>query len=294
MRVKSPLESSLAGRIVALPESRQLDLLAEMFERRGAAVVRVPLVAILDSPRRQEVETWLREFIRLPPDYLVVLTGEGIRRLTGVASRTGCLENFVKALSATVKVCRGPKPGRALRELGLKPDLHGLQPTTAGIIAALDEIALDGRRVAVQLYGEEPNRPLIDYLGGRGATVSSVAPYVYASKSDDGQVLALIDRLAAGAVDVIAFTSKAQVTRLFRFAETANRLDPLRKGLGGTLVAAVGPVVAEQLKAEGVGVAVCPEDSFFMKPMVREIERFLESGKPERNQGNQRGRSKLV
>ena len=47
---------------------------------------------------------------------------------------------------------------------------------------------LHGRRVGVQLYGEEPNRPLVEFLAAAGARCRTVAPYVYASASDDAAV----------------------------------------------------------------------------------------------------------
>ena len=59
---------------------------------------------------------------------------------------------------------RGPKPARALRELALQSDLPAAIPTTAGIIDTLRAEALAGRRIAVQLYGTEPNRPLVQFL----------------------------------------------------------------------------------------------------------------------------------
>ena len=47
----SESERVLAGKVVAVPEARQLDVLADLLERRGAAVLRCPLVSIVD-PRR--------------------------------------------------------------------------------------------------------------------------------------------------------------------------------------------------------------------------------------------------
>ncbi|MEZ5490963.1 MAG: uroporphyrinogen-III synthase [Gammaproteobacteria bacterium] len=275
MTRKLPIASSLEGHTVALPESRQLDVLAAMFERRGAAVIRVPLVTILDSPDRTAVESWLREFCADRTDYLVILTGEGVRRLAGFAERAGCREAFITALSNTTKVCRGPKPGRALKELGLKPDLQGRQPTTSGIIATLDELELTAKKVAVQLYGEDPNRPLMDYLASRGARVLPVAPYVYAAEADARQVSDLIEQLHAGSIGLIAFTSKPQFARLLEVARAGGQEGRLLDGLRQTLVAAVGPVVAGQLAEHGVPVHISPQGSYFMKPMVREIERYL-------------------
>ncbi|MCB1671862.1 MAG: uroporphyrinogen-III synthase [Gammaproteobacteria bacterium] len=275
MPIKIPVASSLKGTTVALPESRQLDVLAALFERRGSTVIRIPLVTILDSPDRQAVESWLSEFIADPPDYLIILTGEGIRRLAGFARRAGCLEGFTQVLSVTIKVCRGPKPGRALKELGLDPDLQGKQPTTAGIIATLDALQLRDARVGVQLYGEDPNVQLIDYLTARQAGISTVAPYVYAAESDTQRVTQLIGQLLAGEIDLIAFTSKPQFGRLLSVARTAGQEPELLRGLAQTLVAAVGPVVAAQLAGQGVRVDITPRGSYFMKPMVREIERYL-------------------
>lgn len=279
---RSPIASVLAGRVIALPESRQLDLLATLFERRGARVLRTPLVAILDSPDQARVLAWITDFIRATPPYLVILTGEGIRRLADCARRGACLEDFLGALSRTSKICRGPKPGRALRELGLKADLQGDEPTTRGIIAALERLDLQGRALGVQLYGEDPNLPLMEYLSERGARVCPVAPYVYAPRVDAQRVLELIEALALGRVDVIAFTSQPQFARLLQVARDAGAQERLYAGLQRTLVAAVGPVVATQLGDHGVRVHMVPRESFFMKPMVREIERRLEAAKAPR------------
>ncbi len=271
MTRKAAVASILKGRTVALPESRQLDVLAALFQRRGASVIRIPLVTILDTPHTAAVEAWLSRFIAEPPDYLVILTGEGIRRLAGFARRTGCQEEFAKSLSQVVKICRGPKPGRALKELGLSPDLHGRHPTTPGVIETLDELELEGKRVAVQLYGEDPNRSLIDYLEVRGSSVSTVAPYVYAAESDAQRVTSLVDALDRGEIDLIAFTSKPQLARLVEVSRSAGLEKRLLRGLERTLVAAVGPVVAGQLADHGVRVDITPRESYFMKPLVREI-----------------------
>ena len=40
----------LAGRTVAVPETRELEIFAGLLERRGARVLRCPLVSILDAP----------------------------------------------------------------------------------------------------------------------------------------------------------------------------------------------------------------------------------------------------
>jgi uroporphyrinogen-III synthase len=159
----------------------------------------------------------------------------------------------------------------------LKPDLTAERPTTEGVIASLQPHELEGRRVGVQLYGTEPNRPLVEFLESAGAKVSTVAPYVYADAADDAAVLDLLERIQAGQVDAIAFTSTPQVARLFAVAPAKT----ITAALGKTLVAAVGPVVAETLHKHGVQARLMPEESFFLKPLTSVLEEALAHGSGE-------------
>ena len=82
---------------------------------------------------------------------------------------------------------------------------------------------------------------------------------------------ALIAELAAGPVDAIAFTSAAQVTRLFAAAAAAGLATTLQAALQKTAIAAVGPIVAGELARRGLSAAIMPRDSYFMKPLVSAI-----------------------
>ena len=263
----------LHHRLIALPETRELDLFAALLERRGARVLRAPLIAIHDAPDPQPVLRWLREFSSGHCQELILLTGEGLRRLLGCIERHDppLRESFLSALAATRKITRGPKPARALRDLGLSSDLEAIEPTTAGVIAALTTMNLRGHVVGVQLYGTEPNAPLQEFLMQAGAQVDTVAPYVYANAADDTAVRALLARLRSGDVDAIAFTSKTQVERLFAVAPT----DEVLASLAATQVAAVGPIVAAALTARGVTVSAQPQASWFMKPLSAELAKLL-------------------
>ena len=263
----------LAGRVVAVPETREIDVFAAMLERRGAQVIRCPMVAIRDAPDPAPVLQWSRELAQGSFDDLILLTGEGLRRILGCIERNEptLKERFVAALTHARKITRGPKPARALRELGMKPDITPERPTTEGVIASLQPLELKGRRFGVQLYGTEPNRPLIDFLESAGAKVSTVAPYVYADAADDAAVLNLLSRIQAGEVDAIAFTSTPQVERLFAVASA----QAVTAALGKTVVAAVGPVVADTLQKHGIQPRLMPEESFFLKPLTSALEEAL-------------------
>src|SRR6266446_5930907 len=193
-----PPIGALSGRRIALPETRELDRLAHMLEEQGAETLRCPMVAIKDAPDPAPVRDWL---MRLPFDDLVIFTGEGLRRLHGFAQRLDLEAGFLDAVRGARKITRGPKPERALRELGLKSDLRAEEPTTDGLIATLSARDLRGRRVGVQLYPGNPN----------------------------------------------------------------------------TQIAAVGPIVAEELRRRGLNVTIAPDHSYFMKPLVSAIVAALAS-----------------
>jgi uroporphyrinogen-III synthase len=274
MTTRLPLE----GRTIAVPETRELDVFADLLTRRGAAVLRCPLVSILDAPDSGPVLAWIERFNGGACDDLILLTGEGLRRLMSCIEQhqPALREPFVTQLAKVRKITRGPKPARALRELGLKPDLAGEEPTTQGVIAKLREFNLRRRRVGVQLYGTDPNPPLMEFLTQAGADISIVAPYVYADAAADADVIALIDRMAGGTVHAIAFTSKAQVERLFNVARKSGREAELMQALARTLVAAVGPVVRDELAARGVKIALMPQDSYFLKPLTNLLVEHLQ------------------
>lgn len=260
----------LTGRRIALLETREAERLAAMLREQGAEIVGCPMVAIVDAADPGPVLAWIDRFIAAPCDDLVLLTGEGLYRLHGATRRAGIDAAFVAALGKSRTVTRGPKPARALRTLGLQPTLRAAQPTTDGVIALLSGVALRGRRVGVQLYPGATSR-LVDFIGQAGALADPVTPYQYAAHVADAAIAALIERMAAGDVDAIAFTSAPQVRRLFEVAEASGSVDRLMAGLRHTAVAAIGPVVEEELRRHAVGATIMPTDSYFMKPLVTAI-----------------------
>jgi uroporphyrinogen-III synthase len=199
--------------------------------------------------------------------------------LLGFAERAGLRDAVIAALARTRTVTRGPKPGRALKEVGLAPREAARTPTTEGIIETLRRHDLDGLAIGVQLYGED-NPALMEFLRAAGANPWPVRPYAYAPQADAEGVVALIGRMSRGEVDVLAFTSKPQVERLYEVAVERELQGELRHGLERTKVAAIGPVAAECLRQHGVRVDVCPEQGWVMKNLVQQIKRAAGPAQP--------------
>jgi uroporphyrinogen-III synthase len=260
------IDWNLQGKTIAVPEMRELEVFSALLERRGAKVLRCPLVTIYDSPHSAQVLAFAVKLAEGGFDDFVLITGEGLTRILSCIDKyePALRARFVEGLAKLRTVTRGPKPARALRVLGLKPGIEATEPTTDGVIRSLSAHPLEGRRMAVQLYGNDPNLTLMRFLREKRAEVSTVAPYVYGNAADDATVQALLERMAAGEVDAIAFTSKLQIERLV----TQHPAPLVRRALTRTKIAAVGPIVAESIRAAGFEVASSPEHSWFMKPLV--------------------------
>ncbi len=132
------------------------------------------------------------------------------------------------------------------------------------------------RRVGVQLYPEASDDELIRYLGARSAMADPVLPYVYGSEADDGRVAAVIEELAEGRIDVIAFTSSPQIRRLVRVASERNLQALLRQGLARTRIATVGPITAAAVEEAGGRVEIQPSGNYHLKPLVAAIVKALQ------------------
>jgi uroporphyrinogen-III synthase len=266
------MPDTLAGRLIAVPETRALDLFCDMLEQRGAQTLRCPMVRIRDAVDKGPVEAWINSFIAQPPDVLILYTGEGLTRLVGFAERMDQQEAFVAALSGVRKITRGPKPVRALRSIGLETDLRAVSPTTDGLVETLADEDLANQRVAVQLYPDPKVDALMQHLDNSGATIEVVTPYRYVAAQEATEAANLIDQMDQGRVDMLAITSMAQVNHLFDVAAALGLNASLADGMVKTDTATVGPVATQGLQAKGYEPTIVAPEPFALKALVRRIE----------------------
>ncbi len=118
---------------------------------------------------------WLDELTDGKFAYLILLTGEGLRRLLGFADRDHRREPVIAALGKTKIITRGPKPVQALKEIGLLPYKIAAAPTTEGVIRTLQHETLQDAHVGVQLYSES-NQALTDGLTSRAPPIRASLP----------------------------------------------------------------------------------------------------------------------
>src|SRR5258706_12774305 len=148
--IKRIMAEKLNGYRILILETREEAQFSRLLAEQGADVLQCPMFTIHDAPDPAPIEAWIRRVIAAPFDDLVLMTGEGLRRLMKVVRRIGLEQEFVAALAKARKFTRGPKPGRALREIGLEPQMTPEKPTSQGIAGMLARIDLKGPRVRLQ------------------------------------------------------------------------------------------------------------------------------------------------
>ena len=263
------MPGKLEGYRILILETREEAQFSRLLQEQGADVLQCPMFTIHDAPDPAPVEAWIKLFIAQPFDDLVLMTGEGLRRLMKVATRLGVDRDFIAAVGKARKFARGPKPVKALREIGLEAQVLTETPTSEGLASMLSREDIKGHRVGLQLYPDKDHAKLISAITSRGASVETVLPYIYDPQAADTNIVTAIDDMANHRVDAIALTSSGQVRRLIDVAKSHGCEDKLRDGLADTPIASVGPVVSDELKAHGLRTDIYPaNDSFFMKPLI--------------------------
>jgi uroporphyrinogen-III synthase len=271
----------LNGYRVLILETREEAQFSRLLAEQGADVLQCPMFAINDAPDPAPIEAWIRRSIEKPHDDLVLMTGEGLRRLMKVVRRIGVEAEFTAALGKARKFARGPKPGKALREIGLEPQMTTEKPTSEGIAEMLSRLDLRGRHIGLQLYPDKDHSALIGAITAQGAEVDTVLPYVYDAKAADAKIVTAIDEMARGCIDALALTNLGQIRRLLDAAKKHGWEDKLRQGLAQTPIASVGPAVSDELAAHGLTAAIYPADeAFFMRPLISAMATAMAKNPP--------------
>jgi uroporphyrinogen-III synthase len=244
---------------IAILEHRFTREFSALLERFGATVVACPMLEEKPVENREELEGFVRQVASGNFDVMIFLTGVGARFLVSAAESIGLKNEFLSALNKITIVVRGPKPVAALRQFGVRVDVIPDNPTTEGVIEALQSRDFKDRRIGVQLYGT-PNPQLVSALEAKGAKVSPVQVYAYGAAADSSAVNALIAKIVNGEVQAIAFTNATQVWMLFDFAQQLGQSEALRTALKNNIViASIGEVTTRALCEQGLTPKIVPK-----------------------------------
>jgi len=227
-------ERPLFGRtvVVTRPEG-QASTLADALRAAGAEPLVLPVIQIEDpADRGVALHEALAEVQRY--DWLVLTSANGAQRvLAGLPD--------ARALGGVSVAAIGPGTAAALAEGNIRADLVPDRFVAESLLAAFPAPPSDGGRVLLARAAVARDT-LPDGLRAAGWDVDVVEAYrtVPARPAP-----ALLD--AAGAADIVTFTSSSTVTRFLEVAG-ADRVPPI--------VACIGPVTATTAREAGLTVTV--------------------------------------
>jgi uroporphyrinogen-III synthase len=262
----------LAGFTVGVTAARRADELAALLERRGAAVLRAPVLRIVQLPDDAELLATTKQLLDDAPDIVVATTAIGFRGWIEAADGWGLGEALLRRLGEVELLARGPKVRGAVRAAGLTEAWSPASESMAEVLERLLDEGVDGRRVAVQLHGE-PLPGFIESLRVAGARVVAVPVYRWMPPEDLGPVDRLLDGVCARSLDAVTFTSAAAASLLDRAGQRGRLDDLLTAFRRDVLVACVGPVTALPLQAHDI--PTLQPERFRLGPLVQLLAREL-------------------
>ncbi len=266
--------TNLSGLNVVYFESRLAKTMGELIALQGGTPISAPAmreIPLEDNPKAFE---FAEKLFKNEIDVLILLTGVGTRYLVQILETRYKREQIIEALKKTTVVPRGPKPVKALGELGVPFAVKVPEPNTwHEILSTLDEhqekIPLRGRCVAVQEYGV-PNAELLEGLKTRGAKPMVVPIYRWALPQDLTPLKSALQKMVDGKAQIAVFTTAVQMEHVFQVAQTMGIWEALKESFKKMVVASVGPDCTEVLKSKGITVDIQPE-SPKMGPLVIEV-----------------------
>ncbi|MBA3645486.1 MAG: uroporphyrinogen-III C-methyltransferase [Gemmatimonadaceae bacterium] len=232
-------------RIVVTRATQQASSLSEKLSELGAEVIEMPATRIdrVDgSPLHESFES-LSKYL-----WLLFTSRNGVELFWENLFSSG---RDARSLSGLKIGAVGPATAAALLERGITVDVIPERFVAEGLLAKLSERDdVTGSRV-LYVTAEGARDVLPDGLRELGAAVDAIA--IYRSTPDGSGSAKLVQRINAGEVDLVTFTSGSGV-RAFVEAVGAELAQGLR-------AASIGPQTSEALKDAGIEVAIEAKES---------------------------------
>lgn len=300
----------LDGLTVAITSSRRAGELARIVENLGGRPYIAPTIGIeadLENPK-EDVLKFLDHVIAGNVDYIVFMTGPGIFSLFSIATKLGLEDKLIHSLSNATIIARSIKPKMVLKKYGVEVNLIPEENTAQGVLRLLLAKGVVGKKIAILWHGDYPDQLRDTLYKARVLTVIEASTYRYSVDlkkegasilesmgydyvaPNERRVVQLIDKIIAGKINSITFTSPPSVHDLFKIAEVNNKSQELKSSLNANvLVVAVGPSTKNAIEEHCITVHVMPR-IFKMGSMIKALDEYV----TKRNQTNSENSNLMI
>ncbi len=239
----------LFGKTIVVTRSRaQASALTDALEDLGAEVLECPAIKVVDPETWEPVDGAIRNLDLY--SWLVLTSVNGVDRFF---DRLECADKDARALAGLRVAAIGPATAAACIARGVRPDYVPDEYRAEAVLEGLCERGVGRDSNVLLARALEAREVLPEQLRKRGARVDVVP--VYRTVLGEGEP-GVLERLRAGEVHAVTFTSSSTVTN---FVALANGID-LAAALKDALVASIGPVTSDTARAAGLTVGVEAED----------------------------------
>ncbi len=237
----------LFGRCVMVTRTRaQASRLSRALRDLGARVIESPTIRLMPPEDWTEADNAIAALSEY--DWLVLTSPNGVdfffHRLK---SGGGDARNLAGVKIAAI----GPATAEKLDEYGLRADLVPDEFVAEGLIRALIDTGVAGKKILLA-RAAEARAVLKEELAAAGAEVHEAA--LYRTLPPEDLTAEAKEALAEGTIDLVTFTSSSTVTNLVRLLG-----DRLIEFQAAAKAACIGPITAETANAAGFDVAMQAE-----------------------------------
>jgi uroporphyrinogen III methyltransferase/synthase len=237
----------LFGRVVAITRAAtQAGETARAVRARGGLPLEAPTISIEPPEAPARLAAAARAIGSY--DLIAFTSANGVDALFAAIREVGL---DARALAGALVAVIGPGTGRALAPYGVRADLAAEEHRGEGLAAAITQRlggSVAGKRVLLARAAVARDA-LPDTLRHGGAHVD-VVPAYRSLPAPAAALAPLREALLAGEVDVVTFTASSTATNFCQAFPDAEAL------LARTVVASIGPITSDTLRARGLRVDV--------------------------------------
>jgi len=232
-------------RIVVTRAAADAAKLAERLRALGAEAIEFPTIETAPPESYTALDgaiaklgTW---------DWIVFTSATGVEAFIG---RLRALARDIRELGNASIAAIGPATAACIRRYGLNVAAIPKEYRAEELIAAIGATKIAGARILIP-RAAVAREILPQLLREKGAAEVAVAPAYRTVKPAQADSARIRELAAAGAIDLVTFTSSSTVTN---FCDLAGKFPQ------GLKTAVIGPITAETARREGFEVIVSPKD----------------------------------
>ncbi|MFQ5428080.1 MAG: uroporphyrinogen-III C-methyltransferase [Thermodesulfobacteriota bacterium] len=257
----------LFGRtIVVTRAEEQAGEFTGVLEKYGAIPLGFPTIRTGPPPSWKPIDRGIKRLSTY--DWAIFTSVNGVRYFFERLTKLGYDLRELKG----VKICAiGPRTTRAIKELNIRVDLTPKVFRAEAILKALGKRGIKGKKFILPraLVAREILPETIRELGG----TIDVLP-AYRTVRPRKKAAEIREKIFAGEIDAITFTSSSTVTNFMRFFKKheAKKINSL------TRIACIGPITGDTAKKLGLNVDIMPE-SYTIPDLTEAIAEYYKKTK---------------